>query len=77
MAPVCDPGIVSPAGLSVYPQGLRQLNVIAEEAEIVPSLPDPIAGWCCICFVCLQSTGWSQLRRTLSYFRFVWSGILG
>lgn len=45
---------------SAHPQGLRQLSVIAEGAEIVPSLPDPIAGWCWLCF------GWSQLRRTLS-----------
>lgn len=34
---------------SVQPQGLRQLNVIAEGAEIVPNLPDAVAGWCWIC----------------------------
>lgn len=46
-APVCDPGVVPLLGsalASIHPQGLRQFSVIAEGAEIVPSLPDPIAG---------------------------------
>lgn len=60
-APLWDPGVVSHLGSAVapiHPQGLRQISVIAEGAEIVPSLADPIAG------SVLAASCWSQLRRT-------------